>query len=116
MNHKAIFCLLPVLIALACASCTEVQTQPGNPLIGQWQGMSGTREVTINLYPDGTCEGLEEAITRRGRWQQKGPSVIIAFEGDALYGGLISRREMLITMESTGRTITLAKTSKQLSK
>lgn len=111
MNHQCILHLLVILTALACTSCNDgPQTQPANPLLGQWKGKSGALDVQVMLYPDGICEGLEKGMTRRGRWQQKGPSVIIAFDGDILYGGLISRREMLITRENTGKTITLLKT------
>ena len=118
MNCRSIYLLLWALIMVACASCNETSTgnqpQSGNPLLGQWQDTSGARNVTITLHPDGTCEGLEPGVTKLGRWQQKGPNVIIAFDGDVLYGGLISRREMLITRESTKRTITLKKTNKQV--
>ena len=97
--------LIPTIVA--CLSCTGPPL--GNPLVGQWAGKSGSRDVTITLHPDGRCDGLETGLIRRGRWKQKGPNVIIAFDADVLYGGLISRREMLITQESSGKTITLVR-------
>lgn len=107
-------CLLPLTIVIAaCTSCavTDSGSRTDNPVVGRWEGKSGALDVTIVLREDKTCEGLEQGITRLGRWQQKGPSVIIALDGDVLYGGLISRREMLITRENTGKTITLMKTN-----
>jgi hypothetical protein len=86
-----------------------------NPLLGQWTGKSGSQDVTITLHPDGSCDGVEPGVTRLGRWTQKGPNVIIAFDADAYYGGLISRREMLITKESSRQTITLVRTDKRRS-
>ena len=117
MNSRSMSMLLLALMVVVCASCNQAstgsQSQSSNPVLGEWTGKSGARDVTFKLHPDGTCEGLEPGITRLGRWQQKGPNVIIALDGDVFYGGLISRREMLITPENSRRAITLKKTSKQ---
>jgi len=93
---------------MACASCTV--TNSDNPLVGQWAGKSGAREVTIALYPNGSCDGLEPGVTLLGTWTQRGPNIVITFDGEVLHGGLISRRELLLTRESSGQTITLVKT------
>ncbi len=112
MKHKTAHLLLPTVMIIACASCAV--TKSGNPLTGQWTGKSGARKVTIALHPNGSCDGLEPGLTMLGTWTQKGPNVVIRFDGEVLYGGLISRREMLLTKESSGRTITLVKTGKKL--
>ena len=111
MKYESVYLLLLTVMIMACASCTV--TNSDNPLVGQWAGKSGTQEVIIALHPNGTCDGLEPGVTMFGTWTQKGPNVAITFDGELLHGGLISRRAMLLTKESSGQTITLVKTRKK---
>jgi hypothetical protein len=111
MKHNSAYLLLATVVIAACTSCAV--TNSDNPLVGQWAGKSGAREVIIALHPNGSCDGLEPGMTLLGTWTQKGPNVVITFDGDVLHGGLISRREMLLTKESSGQTITLVKTGKK---
>ena len=111
MNYKPAHLLLLAVAITACSSCA-VQNQE-NPVLGQWKGNFGAREVTIVLHPGGTCDALEPGVTMHGTWAQKGSTVIVTLDGDTLHGGLISRREMLVTRGASGRTITLHKTGKK---
>jgi len=110
MKNSPLHLLLLLVVIAACTSCAVTSSSYPNPLVGQWTGQSGTREVTIALHPDGSCNGLEPGVTLMGTWTQKGPSIVITFDGEVLHGGIISRSEMLLTKQSSGQTITLAKT------
>jgi len=110
MNHRSTHWLLLLAVIAACTSCAVTNSSNPNPLVGQWTGASGAREVTIALHPDGSCNGLEPGVTLMGIWTQKGPSIVITFDGEVLHGGIISRSEMILTKQSSGQTITLAKT------
>ena len=111
MKHCLTYLLLTVAL-MACASSTTPNQE--NPLVGHWQGNFGAREVTIALHPRGTCDALEPGVTMHGTWTQKGSNVTITLDGDTLYGGLISRQEMLLTKGGSGQTITLLKTGQKI--
>jgi hypothetical protein len=115
IKHISAHLLLLFAVIAACTSCavTDSGNRSDNPLVGHWAGMSGTREVLIALHPDGRCDGLEPGVTLLGTWTQKGPNIVITFDGEVLHGGLLSRREMLLTKESSGQTITLTKTGRK---
>ena len=109
MKQRSSHLLLLVVIA-ACTSCAVTNSGNPNPLVGQWTGTSGTREVVIALHANGTCDGLEPGMTLMGTWTQQGPNIVITFDKEVLHGGIISRSEMILTKQSSGHTITLAKT------
>jgi hypothetical protein len=108
MSHKLAYLLLLTAVMMVCTSCA-VQNQE-NPAWGQWTGSFGAREVTIALHPRGTCDALEPGVTKHGTWTQRGSDVILTLDEDTLYGGLISRQEMILTRGDSGQTITLVKT------
>jgi hypothetical protein len=114
MSQKPARLLLLTIVITACTSCaTPNRGNPENPLIGQWKGNFGAREVTIAIHPRGTCDALEPGVTMHGTWIQKGSNVTLTLDKETLYGGLISKREMLLTRGDSGQTITLLKTGEK---